>query len=116
MGAGGSCTWVAQSVKCLTLGFSSGRDHGIGPHTGLCTQPGVCLGFTLSFLCSFPAPTLSLSNKYILKFSFFKRTLFIYLTQREHKQKEQQAEEEGKTGSPLSREPDVGLHPRTLRS
>ena len=33
-------TWVAQSIKCLTLGFSSGHDltvHKIEPHIGLCT-------------------------------------------------------------------------------
>ena len=32
----------------------------------------------------------------------------------EHKEREQQAEGEGEAGSPLSREPDVGLNPRTL--
>ena len=42
---------------------------------------------------------------------FFFKTLFIYLTERarEHKQREPQAEGEGEAGSPLSREPDVGL-------
>jgi len=35
------------------------------------------------------------------------------LTEREHKQGEQQAEGEGEAGSPPSREPDVGLDPRT---
>ena len=40
---------------------------------------------------------------------------FIYLfdREREHKQRDQQREEEGGAGSPLSREPDVGLDPRT---
>ena len=40
--------------------------------------------------------------------------LFIYLSERERKYK--QAEAEGEAGSPLSKEPDVGLDPRTLRS
>ena len=53
----------------------------------------------------------------------FSEILFIYLTERERErereremraqQGEQQAEGEGQAGSPLSREPDVGLHPRT---
>ena len=46
---------------------------------------------------------------------FFKKSLFIYLTEREHKQGEQQAEE-GEAGSQLSREPDAGFDPRTLGS
>ena len=46
-------------------------------------------------------------------FIFFKD--FIYLSDREHKQ-EQQAEGEEEAGSPLSREPDVGIDPRTLGS
>ena len=48
------------------------------------------------------------------------KDLFIYLTvrgeQREHKQGEQQAEGEREAGSQLSREPDMGLDPRTLGS
>jgi len=39
---------------------------------------------------------------------------FIYLSEREHKQGEWQAEREA--GSLLSREPNVGLHLRTLGS
>ena len=34
----GGGTWVALSVKCPTLGFSSGHDvtgHGFEPHVGL---------------------------------------------------------------------------------
>jgi len=38
------------------------------------------------------------------------------LTEREHKQGELQAEGEGEANSPLSREPDEGLKPRTLGS
>ena len=34
----------------------------------------------------------------------------------EHKQEEQQAEGGGEAGSPLSREPNVGLDPKTLGS
>ena len=45
-------TWVAQSVKHLTLDFSSSHDlmvdHGIEPWVGLLTEPGTCLGFSLS--------------------------------------------------------------------
>jgi len=41
--------------------------------------------------------------------SFFFKEDFIYLT--EHKQRDQQAE--GEAGSLLSKEPDVGLDPRT---
>ena len=36
-------TWVAQSVKCLTLDFSSGHDltiHEINPHSRLCADSG----------------------------------------------------------------------------
>jgi len=51
-------------------------------------------------------------------FLFFFKILFIYLFVREqeseHKQGEQQAEAEA--GSLLSKEPDVGLYPRTLGS
>ena len=45
---------------------------------------------------------------------FFLKILFIYLTERDHKQAERQAEREEETGSLLSREPDAGLDPRTL--
>ena len=43
---------------------------------------------------------------------------FIYLTERkrQHKQGERQAEGEGEADSLMIWEPDVGLHPRTLRS
>ena len=45
-------------------------------------------------------------------FFYFKD--FIYLTQRAQQEGGAEAEAEG--GSPLSREPDVGLDPRILRS
>lgn len=49
-----------------------------------------------------------------------KHFLFIYLTERKRERERTQtggaAEEEGEAGSSLSREPDAGLHPRTLRS
>jgi len=38
------------------------------------------------------------------------------LTEREHKEAERQAEREEAAGSLLSRDPDVGLDPRTLGS
>ena len=47
-------------------------------------------------------------------FVFFK-ILFIYSTDRDHKQEERQAEREGEAGSLLSRALDAGLDPRTLR-
>ena len=58
----------------------------------------------------------------ILLFNFILNILFIYLTEierereRVHKHGEQQAEGEGEAGSPLSREPNVGLDSRALRS
>jgi len=48
------------------------------------------------------------SNKCLL---FFKKILFIYLRERKG-----EGETEGEADSPLSREPDAGLNPRTLRS
>jgi len=42
--------------------------------------------------------------------------LFYYLTEREHRKAERQAEGKGEAGSPLSREPDVGPNPRTPES
>ena len=39
---------------------------------------------------------------------------FIYLT--EHKQGERQAERKEEAGFPLSKEPNIGLYPRTLGS
>ena len=40
----------------------------------------------------------------------------MYLADKDHKQVDRQAEREEEAGSLLSRESDVGLHPRTLRS
>ena len=67
--------WVAQSVKCLTLGFGSGLDlvvHEFKSLMGLCTVVWRLLGIlSLSFsLCPSLAHGRSLSlkiNKYILK-------------------------------------------------
>ena len=42
--------------------------------------------------------------------------LFVREREREHRQIEWQAEAEGEAGSLPSREPDVGLDPRTLES
>ena len=52
----------------------------------------------------------------LLLLLFFKD--FIYLFDRERSQVGREAgrEREREAGSPLSREPDVGLNPRTLRS
>ena len=46
-------------------------------------------------------------------FCFFVFCFFLTEREREHKQGEQHIEEEGGTGSLLSREPSVGLNPRT---
>ena len=48
-------------------------------------------------------------------FNFLKKILLIYLTKREGAQAGEGAKGEGEAGSPLSRESDVGLDPRTLR-
>ena len=72
-------------------------------------------------------------NKIELYVDYKKPTLFLFIyflkdfiylfdrdrdsqREREHKQGEWQAEGEGEAGSQLSREPDVGLHPRMLES
>ena len=51
---------------------------------------------------------------------FYFKIVFIYLREgeraSEHRQTEGQAEAEGEAGSPPSKEPDVGLDPRTLGS
>ena len=51
-------------------------------------------------------------------FVLFLNILFIYLTEREREgtSRERQAERQREAVSLLSREPDVGLDPRTLRS
>ena len=46
------------------------------------------------------------SHIFMYRFFFFFKILFIYLTEREHKQGKQQTEGEREAGSPLSREPD----------
>ena len=48
--------------------------------------------------------------------SSFKDFIYLLDREREHKQGEQQAEGEGETGFPQSREPDTGLNPKTLGS
>ena len=60
-------TWVAQSVKCLSLDFGSGHDfmvHDIEPQDGLCVDSGgACLRFSLPLSLPSPTHSLSLSNK-----------------------------------------------------
>ena len=56
-------TWVAQLVKHLTLGFSSGLDLmvcGFEPHVRLCTGYEACLGSSLSLSLSL---SLKVKNK-----------------------------------------------------
>ena len=58
-------TWVAQSVKSLTLDFSSGHDltvHGIEPHMGPGNPAWDSLSPSLS-LCNAPACTHAFSLK-----------------------------------------------------
>ena len=53
---------------------------------------------------------------FILSYFIFKKILFIYLTERERAQAGGAAEGEGEADFLLSREPDVGLDLKTLRS
>ena len=65
--------------------------------------------------CSLAFLTASL----VVRVSFFLKdflSLFDREREREHKQGERQAEEEGEAGSPKRREPDGGLDLRTLGS
>jgi len=51
------------------------------------------------------------------KETFFpKDCIYLFDGEREHKRGEWQAGAEGEAGSPQSKEPDVGLNPRTLGS
>ena len=58
--------WVAQSVECLTLGFSSGHDLTVSefePHVGLCADRSEPAWDSLSLPLSLPLPrSLSLSQ------------------------------------------------------
>ena len=52
-----------------------------------------------------------------LKILFFKKKIsFIYLTEREGERERNHRQREREADSPLSREPNVALDPRTLRS
>ena len=54
------------------------------------------------------------STKFLQKnLDLLKKGIYIFDRERKHKQGEQQAEGEGEAGSPLNREPDMGLNPRT---
>ena len=55
---------------------------------------------------------------YLFIYFYFLKILFIYLTERDTAREGTQVGgvEEGEAGLPLSREPDGGLHPRTLGS
>ena len=65
-----------------------------------------------------PAKGMNLGTQFflIVPFFFFK-ILFMYLTDRDHKEAERQAEREREeeAGSPPRREPDAGLDPRSPR-
>ena len=45
-----------------------------------------------------------------------KKILFIFLTEREREREQARGAREGEADSPLSREPNAGLDPRTLGS
>ena len=53
---------------------------------------------------------------WLTMFVCFFKVLFIYLTENERAQIGGTAEGEGEADSPLSREPNMGLNPRTLES
>ena len=83
-------------TKCLDAGQGACR-FSFGPMTVNLLTKDTALGFGL--------------------FIFFSKIyLFICRREREHKQGEQQAEAEGEAGSLWSKEPAVGLDPRTLGS
>ena len=60
------------------------------------------------------------SSQVVEIFAFFLKILFTYLREREEKEREHEQmggqRAEGEADSSRSREPDAGLHPRTLRS
>ena len=62
--------------------------------------------------------TFSLIQKvfFLLCFVLFLKIIYLFIYQRQWAQAEWQAEAEGEAGSLLSKEPDVGLDPRTLGS
>ena len=69
-----SGTWVAQSIECPPLGFSSGHDLAVRefePRVGLWadgSEPGACFRFCVSLsLCPSPVHALSLSVSKINK-------------------------------------------------
>ena len=53
-------------------------------------------------------PFLSSSSSF-----FFLKDFYLFARERDHKYAMRQAEAERETGSPLSKEPDAGLEPRT---
>ena len=59
-------TWVAQLVKCLTLGYGSGHDLTVlwvqAPRWAPCWQHRACLGFSVPSLSALLPLTLSLSQ------------------------------------------------------
>ena len=105
--------WLSRLSICLWL-RSWSWGPGIEPHIGRPALRGVC-----SYLSPLPHPhlcslahSLSQINKNFILFYLilFLKILFIHSWEREH---EQEAEGKREADSPLSREPDVGLDPRT---
>ena len=56
----------------------------------------------------------ALSRRQMLKYCITQAPLFIYLRERKRARKRTKGGAEGEADSPLSREPEVGLDPRTL--
>ena len=115
--AHGGCVWIAQN-RCLAPGgivpeHTTSSDRGTRPQVtgreGSAARPHLGPSFQDRAAPATPLPVYTVL--FCLRF-------YLFICQRErgreHKQGEQQAE--GEAGSPLSREPHVGLDPRTLRS
>ena len=63
----------------------------------------------MSFLEDFLVQCIYLT----LELFFLRFFIYLFVRESEHRQTERQAEAEGEAGSLLSKEPDVGLDPRT---
>ena len=73
-------------------------------HCTRCTRMATAVAFRIFFL------------KYLIHlFERARERECVSASKRMHKQGEQQEEGEGEAGSPLSKEPNVGLDPRALR-
>ena len=63
--------------------------------------------------------SLSVANLKLFPFLFLKDFIYLFETRQESEHEQgggAKGEREGEADSPLSRDPDLGLNPRTLRS